>query len=454
MTQKDIKRIQIIEKYNNKEISSQQEASNILWISTRHFRRLLKRYNKHWTKWIIHKARWKPSNRKLSLWLIERIKQIISKPEYHDFWPTLLNETLKEIHNINISTEKLRQIMIQEWYWKSKERKKTKQFINRPRKEYSWELVQFDWSYHDWLEDWNVYCLLVSIDDATWKIKKAKFVLNEGKKDVFTFWKEYSLKYWMPRYIYLDKFATYKNNQFKNASYEPDLPTEFEKICNKLWTKLIKANTPQAKWRVERVNRTLQDRLIKELRLLGIKNINDANKFLEEKFIPKFNQKFAITPTKSIDLHISLSEENLNNIDWIFSLHHTRKIKNDYTIQFENKYIQLYKNNLNLYPWLEVEIQQQFNDNIRILLNGKVVEHKILEAKPLRIVRKEIDIKEQKKKEKLKKEREKIRFNQSKSKQILYKIARLKWIKKWLKWKELVGYATNKVKDIKLPTKV
>ena len=129
MTQKDIDRVQIIEKYNNKEIISQKETSNILWISTRHFSRLLKRYNEYWSKWIIHKARWKPSNRKLSPGLIERIKQIISEHKYHDFWPTLLNEKLKELHNINISIEKLRQIMIQEWYWKSEERKKTKQFI-------------------------------------------------------------------------------------------------------------------------------------------------------------------------------------------------------------------------------------------------------------------------------------------------------------------------------------
>ena len=446
MTQKDIDRISIIEKYNNKEFPSQQEAATILWISTRHFRRLIKRYDKYWTEWIIHKARWKPSNRKISSEIIERIKQIVHKPEFHDFWPTLLNEKLKKLYDIYISDEKLRQIMIKEGLWKPKQRKQTKQLHNRPRKEHHWDLVQFDGSYHNWFENWQTHCLLVAIDDATWKIKKAQFALNEWKQSVFQFWKEYSLKNWMPKYIYLDRFATYKNNQFKNASYEPDLPTEFERVCRILWTKLIRANTPQAKWRVERSNRTLQDRLVKELRLLGIKSVDEANKFLEEIFIPDYNTKFAIPPAKSIDFHISLTEENLKNIDWIFSQHHTRKVKNDYTIQFKNNYIQLYKDNLNLYPWLEVEIQEQFNQDIRILLGWKVINFKILDEKPLKIVRKEIDIKEQKRKKKLQKERENQRFYQSKHRQIKYKIARLKWIAKWLKWEQLNNYAFNLAK--------
>lgn len=446
MTQKDIDRIDIIKKYKNKELASQQNAAYILWISTRQFRRLLKRYNKYWSIWIIHKARWKPSNRKISPKLIERIKQIIHQPNFHDFWPTFLNEKIEELYDIHISNEKLRQIMIQEGFWKPKQRKQTKQLHNRPRKEHFWDLVQFDGSYHDWLENWEIYCLLVSIDDATWEITKAKFTTNEWKEPVFQFWKEYSLKNWMPRYIYLDKFATYKNNQFKNASYEPDLPTEFEKVCNILWTKLIKANTPQAKWRVERANKTLQDRLVKELRLSWIKDINEANKFLEEVFIPKYNSKFAIPPTKSTNLHLSLTEENLSNIDWVFSQHHTRKVKNDYTIQFKNKYIQLYKDNLSLYPWLEVEIQEQFNESMRILLNWKVINFKILNEKPLKVVRKEIDIKKQKRKKKMLKERENKRFKQSKSKQLKYKIARLKWIQKWIQWKELTNYAITLVK--------
>ena len=446
MTKKDIDRITIIEKYNNKELTSQEEAAIILNISSRHFRRLLKNYNKEWAKWIIHKARWKPSNRKLSPNLTERIKQIIHQPKFYDFWSTLLNEKLKKLHNIHISNEKLRQIMIQENLWKPKERKKSKQLHNRPRKEHFWDLVQFDGSYHNWLENWNTHCLLVAIDDATWKITKAKFTTNEWKQPVFEFWKEYALKDWMPRYIYLDKFATYKNNQFKNASYEPDLPTEFEKVCNQLWTKLIKANSPQAKWRVERANKTLQDRLVKELRLLEIKDIDEANKFLEDTFILEYNSKFAIPPAKSTDLHISLTEENINNINWIFSQHHTRIVKNDYTIQFKNKYIQLYKENLSLYPWLEVEVQEQFNWNIRILLNWKIVNFKILDEKPLKEVRKEISIKEQKQKEKIKKKRELKTFNKSKSKQIQYKIARLKWITKWLKWNEITKYAINQAK--------
>jgi hypothetical protein len=140
---------------------------------------------------------------------------------------------------IPVST--LRIQMIKAWIWKDKTIKKLpKQFTARPRKDAFWEMVQYDWSYHLWFEwrEWTKYqCLLVAIDDATWKVN-AKFAKNEWLFETFKFWKEYIELNWKPSSIYLDKFATYKVN-YPNATDDKQLPTQFWRACNSLWVKLI-----------------------------------------------------------------------------------------------------------------------------------------------------------------------------------------------------------------------
>ncbi len=159
----------------------------------------------------------------------------------------------------------------------------------------------------------------------------------------FNFWKNYIKKNWKPRWIYLDKFATYKINH-PNATNDKELPTQFWKACQILWIQLIFANSAEWKWRVERMNSTLQDRLVKELREANISNIDDANKFLEIEFLPKFNRQFSIEPEWKSNLHIELSNDEKNHINQIFSKQSKRKLKNDFTIAFNNKYYQLYRN--------------------------------------------------------------------------------------------------------------
>ena len=167
-------------------------------------------------------------------------------------------------------------------------------------------MQQFDGSYHVWFGD-EESCLLLSVDDATGKITYAKFDINESVKAVFKFWLEYFSKNGLPLSIYLDKFSTYKINH-KNAVDNKDMITQFERAMNQVGVKPITAHSPEAKGRVERMNGTLQDRLVKELKLAGITTRGKANEFLKE-YIPKFNAKFAVAPNRRKNLHKKINRQ-------------------------------------------------------------------------------------------------------------------------------------------------
>jgi len=357
---------------------TEKEASKLIRKSLRQTQRIKRKYKLEWVNWLIHKLRWKKSNHKYDENLYLELIQII-KDNYKDYWPTFASEKLLEKHKIQISVPILRREMIKNWIWKAKKRKKEeKQFTARERREAYWELVQYDWSYHKWFEwrEWSLYqCLLVAVDDAKWEFT-AKFSLNEWLKETFKFWKEYILEKWKPLAIYLDKFATYKVN-YPTATDDKELPTQFGRASKELGIELIFANTPQAKWRVERMNQTLQDRLVKELRENNISDKENANKFLKEIFLPKFNKKFMLKARSEADLHIKLREDEINKLDQVFSEHKERKVANDYTIKFENKYYQLYKSENKKYrlrPWQKICVEKHLNWEIKVSINWVYIE--------------------------------------------------------------------------------
>ncbi len=387
MTNKDLIRQQVMEKLINKELKN-GSAAKLLGISSRQIIRLKKKYKEWWIEAILHKLRWKESNHKVDKLKYEKALKII-KENYHDYGPTLASEKLEENHWIIIKSWTLRLRMIEAWIYEYKARKKTiTQYLARPRKESFWELVQYDWSYHYWYEwrNWSwESCLLVSVDDATWKVD-AKFAKNEWLVETFRFWEEYFYRNWKPKSIYLDKFATYKINH-PNATDDKELPTQFNRACKQLWIELIFANSPQAKWRVERMNKTLQDRLVKALREANISDDETANKFLQEEFLPKFNKKFIKKAKNDDNLHLKLSTEENNNMKQIFSEHKTRKIANDYTINFERKVYQLYRIKDSKYflrPSWEVTVEKHLDWTIHISKNWEYIKSRFIEEKPKR----------------------------------------------------------------------
>lgn len=386
MTPRELSRYEIIKRLLNKEING-TEASKQIDVSVRQIRNLKARVKKYGAKGIIHGHRGKPSNRSMPEARVRQIKRIV-REKYYDFGPTFAKEKLEENHSIKIGKEALRLLMIKWGLWKVKPRKKNKEYRSwRQRKEQSGEMIQFDGSYFNWFEyRAPMCCLLASIDDATGKITKLRFVHDEGTIPVFVFWRQYTRKHGKPLSIYLDRFSTYKKNH-KSVFDDPNCLTQFQRAMKTdLNVKIIHAYSAQARGRIERLFDTLQDRLVKELRLAGISTIEEADQFVEKVFIPKFNQKFAVIPAKKGDLHRFLTQYEKENLDKIFSIQNTRVVNNDFTIRYKGKWFQLAEKQ----PCLvlrkdRVLIEQRIDDSIFIGLRNKYLKYTELPDRPKKV---------------------------------------------------------------------
>jgi hypothetical protein len=393
MTKDEAKRYEIIKDLISKKIDG-TEAAKLINRSIRQTKRIKKKVKEKGIRGVIHGNRGQTSHNKIdSKVTIKAIKYL--KSIYHDFNPLLAQEHLRDDNNIDLSKETVRQLMINEKLWKPRKKSDTKKFFWRERKDNYGEMQQFDGSYHNWFEGRNEkkigleQCLLLSVDDASGRITGAKFEYNEGVVPVFKFWKDYFKVNGLPLAIYLDKFSTYKINH-KNAVDNKELMTQFERAMRQLGVKVIHANSPQAKGRVEKMNNTLQRRLVKEMRLKNISTIEEANRYLREEFIPKFNKQFAVVTKKKADLHKKLKEKQINELDRILSIQSERVINNDYTIRFKNNYYQLKEiQSTTVYKRDRVIVEEHLNGEVKIAIRNKYLNYFILPERP----KKEIEIK-------------------------------------------------------------
>ena len=382
MSVKEIDRWGVINNLIGRQIVA-KEASEQLNLSIRQVKRLKKRVKKQGARGLIHLGRGRASNRRLGPELAEKILALI-KTTYVGFGPTLAAEKLLELHKIKISDETLRTIMLKNNLWRVKSRKKNKQHRAwRPRKENYGAMEQYDGCYHLWFEDRaEECCLLLAVDDATGKIAKAWFDYHEGILPTFAFWKAYSEENGKPACIYLDKFSTYKVNH-PAAEDNKEMITQFQRACQTLGIRLITAHSPEAKGRVERMFATLQDRLVKELRLQRISDIKTANTFLEEKFIPAFNEKFAVVPVQIADLHRPLTKMDKENLNSAFSVHSTRVVMNDFTVQFKNQYFQLnQQQSATVCRKDKILIEEHLGGAIKLKLRNKELRYEVLPKRP------------------------------------------------------------------------
>jgi hypothetical protein len=241
-------------------------------------------------------------------------------------------------------------------------------------------------SYHPWFEGRaDECCLLASIDDAKGTITRAEFGRSESVVEVAGFWKGYVLERGKPLGVYLDKYSTYKINH-KNAVDNSELMTQFQRMMKALGIELITAHSPEAKGRIERLFGTLQDRLVKELRLAGISTIPEANVFLRDVFIPAFNAHFEVAAAQEGDLHRPLTDIEKSNLDATFSVHSMRRVRNDFTVQFENQWLQLEK----IQPCTvlrndAVLIERRLDGTLHIRLREHYLAFKILPVRPERL---------------------------------------------------------------------
>ena len=392
LSNEEQQRLDVIKAAIQRKITNRQ-AAKMLEISPRQVKRLKKAVKTEGEKAIIHKLKGRKSNHCIDSEVKENLLKEI-KDAYHDFKPGFATEKLAEQYDTGVTSQTIRIWMTEAGLWKPHKQKKTGKYRSwRPRKEYFGELQQFDGSYHYWFEDRFVdkegysieVCLLVTIDDATGKITKAEFSANEGVIAVFNFWEKYVLEIGKPTNVYLDKFSTYKINH-KSAVDNHELITQFQRAMLDLAINLIPAHSPQAKGRIERLFQTLQDRLIKEMRLVGINAPDEGNKFLEKIFIPKFNNKFAVIPAKDGNAHKSLSEIDRKNLNRIFSVQSARRVNNDFTIQFKNNWYQLTE----LQPTTvrardRILVEEWLDGTIHFSLRAKYLNYTILPERPKKI---------------------------------------------------------------------
>jgi len=381
MSLKEIKKYDIIKKTISKEINGSQ-AAELLNLTVRHIRRLKNKVNQDGVKGLIHSNRGKPSNRRIPDKERQKIIKLI-KEKYPDFGPLLASEKLDELHKIKRDKGTVRSIMIAEGIWKPAGKKKEEHREWRQRKANYGEMIQYDGSYERWFEDrGGESCLLASIDDANSKVS-AKFDEHEGVEPTFNFWREYIEKNGKPFSIYVDKFSTYSMNH-KLAKDNPDTLTQFERAMEKdLGIEIIHAHSPQAKGRVEKLFKTLQDRLIKELRLKNISTIAEANRFLEKEFLPKFNAKFMVEPRSDADLHQPLAKKEKNDLDSIFSRQDEKTVRNDFTVSCKKKCYQLVENQpVTICKQDIVTVEERMDKSIHLKLRSKYLNYRLLPEKP------------------------------------------------------------------------
>lgn len=336
MSIKELDRITIMEKLKVKTIK-QSHAAKQLGISIRQVQRLSGQFNQFGSAGLVHKSRGKASNRALPQSEKSRIADII-KDKYPDFGPTFAAEKLLELHDIHYCDETIRRIMITAGLWRSKKHKKENIHLYRDRRSCLGELIQLDGSDHDWFEGRaDKCCLLAFIDDATSQIMDGVFVEYEGTFPLFEATEHYLKKYGLPLSLYVDRHSTYKIN--RQATTEESLrdavaKTQYGRAMEQLRIGLIFALSSEAKGRVERLFETLQDRLVKELRLAGISDKTEATRFFREVYIPKHNAKFAVAAKDPANVHNMLLPTD--DLKKIFTVQTNRAVSKDLVIQYKN----------------------------------------------------------------------------------------------------------------------
>lgn len=386
MTQREIDRLNVLHKAIDRRIT-QGKAGEILDLCRVQVNRLCQKIKKKGDRAIIHGLRGRPSNHQLPTGLADKAINKI-KEKYSDFRPGFAAEKLLEIERIKLSDETVRQLMITADLWQERRRRATHREW-RERRDCFGEMIQIDGSNHDWFEGRRDKCiLLASIDDATNRIF-LRFTEHEDTSNLMQFSRTYMNKFGKPRSIYVDKDSIYVTNRQPNLEEELQgrkyALTQFTRAMEAdLGIKVIKANSPQAKGRVERLFETLQDRLVKELRLAGISAISGANRFLDEVYLPKHNRKFSVPPKNKTDVHRAVGKTKVE-LDAIFSFQEERVVGNDYTVHWKTRLFQIEKHQpYFLLPRTRVIIEERLNDEIKIKYKGKYLKMREIDPQEIR----------------------------------------------------------------------
>jgi transposase len=372
MTKRELERSQVVGVCLKREVT-QAKAGELLGLSERQVRRLVRRVRLKGMRGLKHGNRGRSSPRKMSPEQEERIASIIGE-RYPDFSPLHATEKLWERDRVRVSREKVRQIMMARGLWRRRRRRKAIH-VWRERKPHLGEMVQMDGSHHAWLERRGPKLVLMGYaDDATGRFY-GRFYDHEGVWPAMDSLRRYIERYGLPQSLYLDKHSTYKTSRQPDTEEllrEAQARTQFERALEELGIKAIHAHSPQAKGRIERVFGTLQDRLVKEMRLAGISSLEEANRFLEG-YLPVYNQHFMRAPLRPQDLHRPVP--NSLNLDDIFCLQGLRTVNNGYVVKWTSRTLVLSRPSLTVRRQ-KVVVREWFDGRLSLRFNGKELEYR------------------------------------------------------------------------------
>lgn len=335
MSAEEISRVQVLQELVQGHIKAGPAAQR-LGLSVRQVRRLKKAFKRGKAKAIVSKKRGRPSNHQLAPAVKQRALDLL-RELYADFGPTLAHEKLTERHGLKLGRETVRQLMIEAKLWQPHRAKRPVVHPLRERRAQFGELIQIDGSPFDWFEGRAPACtLLVFIDDATGQLLELWFTPAETTFSYMEATEHYLRRAGKPLAVYSDKYGVFRVN--KRDTLDPDALTQFGRALRELDIELICANSPQAKGRVERANQTLQDRLVKELRLRDISSIAAGNAYLEA-FRADFNRRFGRPPRHAGDAHRPLLPKD--DLARILTIQEERTLSKNLTLQYARKLYQI-----------------------------------------------------------------------------------------------------------------
>jgi transposase len=371
MSHNELGRLQTLIALADRRISV-SDAATLMGLGRRQVYRVLTSFQSHGPDALVSKRRGKPSNRAHGAVFRKTILSIVQE-RYGDFGPTLAAEKLAELHGLPIGVETLRQWMIDDKIWIRRRDRAKRIHQPRHRRDCIGELIQIDGCEHWWFEDRGPQCtLLVFVDDATSRLMQLWFVPSESAFAYFQAAKLYLTTHGKPIAFYSDKHSVFRVN-YKDAANGGDM-TQFGRALHELNIDILCANTPQAKGRVERAHKTLQDRLVKELRLAGINDIEAANALLPA-FTQTYNARFAKPPRSDKNLHRPLGRHD--NLDSSFAWREERTVTHALTVQYDRVMFILEPNEVTrALPRKKVEIYDFPDGRIEVRYKGQVLPYR------------------------------------------------------------------------------
>jgi transposase len=377
MSVKELRRVHVLRHTMEKKLT-QVKAGTLLGLTTRHIRRLIERVEQAGDQGLAHRGRGKPSNRRIAARVKATVLKLYEK-RYGDFGPTLAAEKLAERHGITLSDETLRR-WLRERGVDHFTRQKRPHRAWRERRAHVGALIQLDGSHHDWLEGRGPRGVLMAyIDDASSRVL-ARFYAYEGTIPAMDSFTRYVTRYGIPLAVYADRPTTYQSPakptvEEQLAGREPI--SQFGRALGELGVELIPAHSPQAKGRVERLFKTFQDRLIKEMRLAGISTLDEANRFLED-YLPIYNQRFSVQPAQAADLHRPRPAHW--ELDRILCLKTTRCLRKDFTIAHQGGLYQIH----DTVRALHVLVEERIDGTMRITHQGRPLGFHAIASRPMK----------------------------------------------------------------------